>query len=127
MHVVVNRYDFLQVFLSGRIDRQELFDAQEKLMSHPEYFTKNAMWMFDHSISGEVTEDSCFAALVGKIKANCRKNNSKTKTALIVSSASHMGLLSRFCQEADTAGLPFRFRAFRDYADAQAWLSAPGA
>ncbi|NTU91922.1 MAG: hypothetical protein HGA60_08400 [Chlorobiaceae bacterium] len=122
MHVVQSGVDFIEVYLHGKLSQQDLLDAQKSLMLHPDYSHKNSLWIFDKEFECLFSNED-FAELINRIKLFYPFGATKQKAALLGSMGIHFGILQLYCEEAEQADLPFRFRAFLSYSEAVAWLT----
>lgn len=121
MHIVVSDREILAVLLYGKLSQQSLFDAQQELMLHPNYSSRNSLWVFDKHFECGFSS-IVFGELVNRIKLYCPINTTKKKAAILTASGTHFGMMQLYCNEAEAAGLPFKFKAFREYEEAEEWL-----
>lgn len=122
MHVIQSGNEIIEVYLHGKVSQQDLLDAQKDLMVHPDYSHKNSLWIFDKLFEcGFTSED--FAELLNRIKLFYPFGATKKKAALLAARGIHFGMLQLYCEDADQADLPFKFRAFMNYTEAVDWLT----
>jgi hypothetical protein len=122
MHSIQSDKDVIRVFLFGKIDAQSLYDAQTELMLHPDYPFKNSLWVFDEGVECNFSNLS-FLDLISRIKLCYPISATKEKAAFIGFSNTLFAMMQFFCSEAEHEGLPFKLKAFRNHAQAEAWLA----
>jgi hypothetical protein len=121
MYTITNDKPFLQVLLDGKVYKHELLAAQFELMTHPDYTVKNSMWVFSDSFGSAFSAIS-IDLLIERIKTLYPPRATKEKAAMVSCSNTQNAIMQMICKKFDNASLPFKFRAFRDYAEAEAWL-----
>lgn len=122
MHTIKSDGDIIEVFLSGKLAQQSLFDAQAELMLHPDYPVKNSLWIFDHDFECHFSCDG-YTELINRIKLFCPVGTTRKKSALCTHTGVHFAMAQCFCEEAKYIHLPFKIRTFKDEQKARAWLA----
>jgi len=123
MHTITNDGQFLKVLLDGKFNEKELLVTQKELMSHPEYPLKNSMWIFSNTFQPVITGAS-IDLLIEKINLNFPAGAKKDKAALVSCSNTQNAIMQVVCSKFDAANVPFKFQAFQDPLEAEAWLSS---
>jgi hypothetical protein len=122
MYSVHRDKDLIQVFVYGKPDETELFDAQMNLMLQPDYPSKNSIWIFDETFECDYSEQKAIA-LIKQIKRYFPPGSTKEKAALLTKSSEHYPMMQTFSEKAAEEGVPFTFKAFQRYKQAMEWLA----
>jgi hypothetical protein len=122
MYSVHRDKDLIQVFVYGKLDEKELFDAQMHLMIQPDYLHKNSIWIFDETFDSDYSETKELK-LINQIKRYFPTGATKKKAALLTKSSKHFPMMQTFSEKAKKEGVQFTFKAFKRYKEAMDWLT----
>jgi hypothetical protein len=120
MHVIETGPYSLSVIFEGAVDQEQLFRALKDIFMHPDYPSRNSMWVFE-GCECDFSSISLFE-LLQMVRAYYPREATRKKTAIVTSTRLHHAMAELFCEEAESLALAFTLKAFMDRAEAEAWL-----
>jgi hypothetical protein len=120
MHVIEAEPRCLSVIFQGAVDQEQLFRALRDIFMHPDYPSRNSMWVFE----GCECDFSSISLLelLQMVRAYYPREATRKKTAIVTSTRLHHAMAQLFCEEAESLALAFTLKAFMNRSEAEAWL-----
>ncbi|MCP3873986.1 MAG: hypothetical protein GY699_12620 [Desulfobacteraceae bacterium] len=112
---------YIEVTVSGLVDKTGLIAAISELMNHPDYTQKNTLWNFyESSIDLNIGDLKEISEVLSFYKPEDKKF--ANKSAIVVPGEMHKAMVDLFISMSKF--LPFKYKAFRDKEKAKAFLQS---
>ena len=112
---------YIKIIVSGMVTKPYLISAISQLMQHSEYIDKHSFWDFTDARMGLSIED--LKEIVGILRLyKPKQKNFANKSALLVSGEMNKAMVNVFATM--TKLLPFKYRVFTDWKQAEAYVSS---
>jgi hypothetical protein len=121
MYEIHDEPDYLQLSITGSVDQQGLYKAQNALLKHPYYPCKNSLLIFDKEFVCGFSSIDMFE-MISRIKSFFPVGATKEKEAVFASNGLHFAFFKLYCEEAEREGISFTIKPFRSFAAAKTWL-----
>lgn len=112
--------DYIRVTVTSVLDKSTVLAAMSKLVNHPDYTIKHSLWDLSEATMGLTLQD--LKEIIGVMRLYRTPKRFANKSSLLVSGTMESAMVKVFIGMSTL--LPFEYKAFTCFADAEKFLKS---